>query len=478
MTALSNLEEDFILKAIEESKRLDGRQPYDYRRTKIEFGVERGCCMVHMGDTRILAQVSCEVVEPKENRPNEGQLFVNLELSPMASTTFEAGRLSDYGIELNRLLERTVKDSRAVDVESLCIVAGEKVWKIRLDVHVLNHDGNILDSACIAALAALSHFRRPDVTVIGESVTIHSPQDRDPVPLNVHHIPVCVTFAFYHKGKRLLVDPTEKEEKVMEGTMVVGMNVHRELCTMQVTGSMLILKEQIIRCCQIGVVKVSELTELIKQALEKDKTARAEGKKFGFAESHPKKSITSKVIPEQTLDTSDVEDEVSRIMETAELPEQVSSKLEIKKPGLGQIGDGLTNSWLDDGDADEAEEEENGNSKEEDEMEGAIGSEDEDEEEEEEEEEKKMIVTKPKAKDKRKGKSKAYVSDSEEEETFTLDNADLDVIQGTKSQKLSEELDLTAALKKPSDKTKSRGNTRAKGGKKKWKKEQNIKDRP
>ncbi|XP_063970350.1 exosome complex component RRP45-like [Lytechinus pictus] len=420
--------------------------------------------MVHMGDTRILAQVSCEVVEPKENRPNEGQLFVNLELSPMASTTFEAGRLSDYGVELNRLLERTVKDSRALDVESLCIVAGEKVWKIRLDVHVLNHDGNILDSACIAAIAALSHFRRPDVTVIGESVTIHSPQDRDPVPLNVHHIPVCVTFAFYHQGSRLLVDPTEKEERVMEGTMVVGMNVHRELCTMQVTGSMLILKEQIMRCCQIAVVKVGELTDLIKLALEKDKTARAEGKKFGFAESHPKKLITSQVIPEQTVDTSDIEGEVKQIMETTEQPEQVSSKLEIKKPGLGQIGEGLRNSWFDD-DGDK-EEEKNGKEEDED-MEGIVS--------EEEEEE---IVIKPVAKEKRKGKSKAYDSESEEEETFTLDNAELDIVPRSKSLKPSEELDLTSALKKPSEKIKTGGNVKSKGGKKKWKKGQNIKDRP
>lgn len=72
------------------------------------------------------------------------------------------------------------------------------------------------------------------------------------------------------------------------------------------------------------------------------------------------------------------------------------SKLEIKKPGLGQIGDGLTNSWLDDGDAEEAED--GISEEEEEEMEGEIGSEDEEEEEEE------KIVTKPKAKGRRKGK--------------------------------------------------------------------------
>ena len=42
---------------------------------------------------RVLGQVSCEVAQPKPNRPTEGQLFVNVELSPMASPAFEAGRL-------------------------------------------------------------------------------------------------------------------------------------------------------------------------------------------------------------------------------------------------------------------------------------------------------------------------------------------------------------------------------------------------
>ena len=50
-------------------------------------------------------------------------------------------------------------------MESLCIVAEESVWCVRLDIHVLNHGGNVADIAGIAGLAALSHFRRPDATV-------------------------------------------------------------------------------------------------------------------------------------------------------------------------------------------------------------------------------------------------------------------------------------------------------------------------
>ena len=76
---------------------------------------------------RVMAQVSCQVVEPKQARPSDGTLFINVELSPMACPGFEPGRLSDFGIEINRLLERCLKESRCLDTESLCIVSGERV---------------------------------------------------------------------------------------------------------------------------------------------------------------------------------------------------------------------------------------------------------------------------------------------------------------------------------------------------------------
>lgn len=123
---------------------------------------------------------------PSASRPSDGILFLNVDLSPMASPDFESGRyvfvyyrlfrqklcnatvgniilcihrLTEYGVETRRLLERCLIDSRALDVESLCIVTGEKVWAIRVDAHVLNHDGNIVDCLSIATIAALVHFR-------------------------------------------------------------------------------------------------------------------------------------------------------------------------------------------------------------------------------------------------------------------------------------------------------------------------------
>ncbi|CAH1777156.1 unnamed protein product [Owenia fusiformis] len=349
---LSICEREFILAAVEIQKRIDGREPYDLRKIKITFGLDYGCCHVELGKTRVMAQVSCEIAAPKQTRLNEGTMFINVELSPMAAPQFET-RSQDLNTEITRLLERSIKNSRCVDLESLCIMAGEKVWELRVDVHVLNHEGNILDCANIAAIAALAHFRRPDVTVCGEEITVHPADERDPVPLSILHMPLCVTFAFFHNGKCLILDPNEREERVMDGKMVVSMNKHREICTLQISGQMLLEKDQIFRCTNMAVKKVIVLTELIQLSLENDSNARAAGEKFGFAESVETNEITTEYKEESEVDMSDIDDQVVMATQNGnsedgsieELELDMETKVTIMFEGTGMIGQGGANTW-------------------------------------------------------------------------------------------------------------------------------------
>ncbi|XP_003221849.2 exosome complex component RRP45 [Anolis carolinensis] len=346
-TPLSNCEKRFLLKAIEERKRLDGRECYDYRNLRISFGSDYGCCIVELGKTRILGQVSCELVTPKPNRATEGILFFNLELSPMASPAFEPGRQPELLVKLNRLLERCLRNSKCIDTESLCVVAGEKVWQIRVDLHVLNHNGNLIDAASIAAIVALCHFRRPDVSVQGEEVTLYTPEERDPVPLSIHHMPICVSFAFFQQGTFLLVDPSEQEERVMDGLLVIAMNKHREICTIQSSGGIMLLKDQVLRCSKITGVKVAEITALIQKALENDQKVRKEGGKCGFAESVPNQRITAFKIEQAPVDTKDVQEQAEEIIAKAFPPSEVMATPVLWTSGTAQIGEGLENSWGD-----------------------------------------------------------------------------------------------------------------------------------
>ncbi|XP_061685425.1 exosome complex component RRP45 [Syngnathoides biaculeatus] len=344
-TPLSNCERDFLLTAIREKKRLDGRQTYDYRKIKVMFGTDFGCCFVELGKTRVMAQVSCELVAPKENRPNEGMMFFNIELSPMASPAFEQGRQSELSVKLNRQLERCLRNSKCIDTESLCVVSGEKVWQIRVDVHTLNHEGNLMDAASIAAIAALCHFRRPDVGIHGDEVTVYSAEERDPIPLSVYHMPISVSFAFFQQGTYLLVDPSEREERVMDGLLIIAMNKHREICSIQSSGGIMLLKEQVMRCSKIASVKVSEITELITRALENDNTARKGGGRCGFAESMPQERITALKKEETSVEMPDATERANDIVLETEVPLQTSQSPVVLLPGMGQVGQGLENSW-------------------------------------------------------------------------------------------------------------------------------------
>ncbi len=75
-----------------------------------------------------------------------------------------------------------------------------QVWALRVDVHVLDHDGNLVDACCLAALAALMALRLPQVTVGGDSgsdIIVHSPDVKEPLPLSIHHLPVAISFALF-----------------------------------------------------------------------------------------------------------------------------------------------------------------------------------------------------------------------------------------------------------------------------------------
>ncbi|NXU51693.1 EXOS9 protein, partial [Turnix velox] len=233
-----------------------------------------------------------------------------------------------------------------------------QVWQIRLDLHVLNHDGSIIDAASIAGIVALCHFRRPDVSVQGEEVTVYTPEECDPVPLSIHHMPICVSFAFFLQGNYLLVDPSEREELVMDGVLVIAMNKHQEICTMQSCGGIMLVMDQVLRCSNIAAVKVAEITELIQKALENDQKVRKEGGKFGFAESIPNQRITAFKMESASVDTNNVEEQAEEIIKKAEPPSETFATPILHTPGTAQIGEGIVNSWGDLEESDREEEEE------------------------------------------------------------------------------------------------------------------------
>jgi len=276
-------EREFILAALSENLRADGRGPFEYRELSLSFGRQSGHVEARLGDSRVLAVVSCKAVPPRESRPTEGYFHFKTQLSPMAAPEFEAGRPHPLQVEVGRVVERGLRESRAIDTEALCIVAGELVWEVRCDIHVLDHSGNLIDCASIAVITALMHFRRPDVTVVGTEYTIHSLSERQPVPLSIHHMPVAISFAFLDEGRLLVVDPSLQEENCMDGRVSITLNADGELCAVKKSGGVAIGVEQLLECTKIAGVKATEITKYIRDRLEKPDEERASHKPTAFS---------------------------------------------------------------------------------------------------------------------------------------------------------------------------------------------------
>jgi exosome complex RNA-binding protein Rrp42 (RNase PH superfamily) len=133
---------------------------------------KQSTAILYGADSRVMAQVSAAVVKPYDDSPFEGIFTISTEFSPMASSSFEPARVGPYELILSRTLDNTLRRARALDLESLCILAKKLVWSVRVDVHFLDHDGGLVDAACVAVIAALSAFRREDVEIRGEEVEI------------------------------------------------------------------------------------------------------------------------------------------------------------------------------------------------------------------------------------------------------------------------------------------------------------------
>ncbi|CAH2234554.1 jg9174 [Pararge aegeria aegeria] len=290
---LSNCEKNFIKKIILEGHRLDGRNYDESRKLDICFGSEYGSCIVSIGETKVLAQVSCEVVQPKQIRPNEGILYINVEISPMAAPQFEANRQTDLTVYLNRLLEKCYKDSKCIDLESLCIVVEEKVWSLRVDLKILNHEGNLIECSSIATLVSLAHFKRPDVTRSGESVIIHTLAENDPIPTVLYHYPVCLTFAIFQNNV-LISDPSYIEETVctsttedgntIGGLLVVGMNQYKEICLLNHTEAAIHNSNIVHRAIQSAAERSKSVVDLIKAEIIRDDNLRQKRTKINFSD--------------------------------------------------------------------------------------------------------------------------------------------------------------------------------------------------
>ena len=264
-TVVSSLRKEGILKSLERGIRIDERKLDEYRPLNITLGYAGkadGSALVRLGDTLVLAGTKLEIDEPYPDTPNQGNLIVNVELLPLAYETFEPGPPDENSIELARVVDRSLRDSKAVDLSRLVIVPGKKVWTLWVDVYVLDYGGNVLDASTISAVAAIYNTRLPRVEINGDEIKV-LPERTDVTPLA---FPV-VTVTVAKIGNYIIVDPSLEEESISDAKLSVSYTPDLRIVGMQKTLGGSINFDEVLQMEEIARRGAMKLLEELKKQL-------------------------------------------------------------------------------------------------------------------------------------------------------------------------------------------------------------------
>ena len=231
------LQELFSIENDDSIKRSDNRSIKEYRPISISniTSSYNSPIKVNIGDTQIISHLNAKLVQPRTDRPNEGIINFQVNthhLKPAADFFSSNEALTEFRISINNILEKCLKESHALDTNILCVIPGKIVWKIIIEINVIKNDGNIFDTAIIAALTSWLTYKIPFFR-IKEGVLYYDSF----INLTTIHMPVSITNGIFLKNKKekiiFVLDNTLEEENVMSGNVTICGNIFGEICYMQ-----------------------------------------------------------------------------------------------------------------------------------------------------------------------------------------------------------------------------------------------------
>ncbi len=260
---MTRMMHDHIATLLQKDLREDGRKPLEYRKPiKVEYDISpkssEGSAKVTIGDTVVIAGVKLEVGTPFPDSQDEGNLMVNVELTPLSNPEYELGPPGAEAIEYARVVDRALREGHALDTKKLCIKEGEKVWTVIVDLYPINDAGNLFDAFSLAALAALKNACFPTFDKKTEKID-YKKKTKTALPLE--HLPVEVTVIKIN-GKCIL-DPTIEEWKSVDARLTVGVLENGTICAMQKGGPKALTTDEIGKMIDIATEHTAKLRKLL-----------------------------------------------------------------------------------------------------------------------------------------------------------------------------------------------------------------------
>jgi exosome complex component RRP45 len=155
-------------------------------------------------------------------------------------------------------------------------------------VTVLDAGGNLLDASALACMAALRHYRKPQLDLETSPPRLLSADTKEPTPLPLHHTPLAISFALFPEEDVMrgststsnvvsLVDPNDREELVMTGVLTIAMNVHGEICLLDYGGGCELQVDKLKECHNLAETCIKQLCRSLETTLQQaDEQAMSE----------------------------------------------------------------------------------------------------------------------------------------------------------------------------------------------------------
>ncbi|KAL1934128.1 hypothetical protein VTP01DRAFT_6310 [Rhizomucor pusillus] len=257
---------EYMRRFLEQGVRPDGRLLERFRKTLITSGTistADASSMVRLGGTTVVCGIKAEVCEPHVERPEEGYLVPNVELSPMCSPKFRPGPPSEKAQAVSEFIHQIFNKSDIFPYKSLCIEPGKAVWVLYADIVCLNYDGNVLDASLLALITALSKLSIPEAQVSPTMMVEATASNKKPITIS--RLPIASTFCIFHQPHALLSDPNDTEETLSKETMTIVMDTTGHVYRVYKNGGNSIGPEVLKTCFERAEQRTQEMTELILQ---------------------------------------------------------------------------------------------------------------------------------------------------------------------------------------------------------------------
>ncbi|CCF50258.1 hypothetical protein NDA11_003570 [Ustilago hordei] len=219
----------YLSRFLDSSVREDGRSLSSFRDATLTLGsisTADGSCFVRIGKTSCIAAIKAEVAPPQLSRPNDGYLIPNVELPAVCSSKFKPGAPGEEAQVLTSRLLALLNSSNLLDREQLRIESAKAVWCLYLDISFICFDGNAMDAAVLAAVAALSDTKLSKACYDADTEQVRSsssPADR--IRLQLDDMPFASSFAIF-ENTHLLSDPTAFEAALASSHLTIAISIN------------------------------------------------------------------------------------------------------------------------------------------------------------------------------------------------------------------------------------------------------------